>query len=355
MSETKEKLATDNYSCPNCGGTTAFNPASQKLECPYCFSKFDLPKTVQTEEKQLSELLVNAKVWNNAEVIQCENCGSKQVVTEGEIATHCAFCGTTNIVRTSEIVGMTPHGICPFQKSIDEASKLATAWAKKKIFAPRAFKKSAEAKSLKGLYTPAFTFDCDTITRYSGVLGEREQRVSYRNGRRETSSYMRYFNISGTYNRNFDDLLVHASNTIPSKFFTDMEPFPTGEAVTYDQKYLAGYTASTYSKDGKQTWADCKVKASGIIKKEILKKYDHDTVSKFNADTDYLNTSFKYLLLPVYIGHHAFKKKTYNFYVNGATGKVSGKAPVSKWKVFFAVLGGIALVTAIVALNIFFG
>jgi hypothetical protein len=36
---------------------------------------------------------------------------------------------------------------------------------------------------------------------------------------------------------------------------------------------------------------------------------------------------------------------SYNFYVNGSTGKVSGKAPVSGWKVFFTILLGLGLLS----------
>jgi len=39
------------------------------------------------------------------------------------------------------------------------------------------------------------------------------------------------------------------------------------------------------------------------------------------------------------VGHHTFKKKNYNFYVNGSTGKISGKAPKSFWKILFFILG----------------
>lgn len=58
-------------------------------------------------------------------------------------------------------------------------------------------------------------------------------------------------------------------------------------------------------------------------------KYDHDEVDTFEASTTYSNRSFKYLLFPVFVGHHKFRNKIYNFYINGCTGKVSGKSPVS--------------------------
>ena len=356
MSETQEKtkLKTEENSCPNCGGKIVFNPSKQMLECPYCFSVFEVAKesgeNTIVKEKALGELLANTQVWNSAEVVQCENCGSKEVISKGQMATHCSFCGTTNIVKTSEIIGMTPHGICPFEKTVEEASAAATSWAKGKFFAPNNFKKSAKAEAIKGVYSSAFTFDCDTCTHYTGVLGERRTETRTRFGKTESYSYTRYFDISGNYDRKFDDLLVYSSANITPLMMGKLEPFPTMAALPYTEKYLAGFTANTYCKDGKQTWEDCKQRVSSIVKREILRGYHYDVVEKFNADTSYFDTSFKYLLLPTYVGHYTYKGKNYNFYVNGSTGKVAGKAPVSGWKVAFTVLGIAAAIALAVLL-----
>ena len=114
----KEKLESQNYSCSNCGARVEFNPGMQKLECPYCGSITDIDiSDGHVSDKQISDLINNAAVWKETEVMQCSNCGSKEILNKGELSTSCSFCGTTNIVKTSEIVGMKPHGICPFQKT----------------------------------------------------------------------------------------------------------------------------------------------------------------------------------------------------------------------------------------------
>jgi len=349
----KEKISTDKFSCPNCGGLTEFDPVSGKLKCVYCFTEFSVETERNIQEKELDILLANAKPWTQTEVVQCESCGAKQITVSGDISSACPFCGTTNIIKTKEIIGMTPDGLCPFEKTQSEAGTFAEAWAKKKFFAPRKFKKSVKAEGVKGVYTPAFAFDCDTYTKYDGKLGERKTRTHRgRDGKLETETYIDYFHVSGNLDRKFDDLLVHTSSSIPNKMITKIEPYPTAQAVNYDQKYLAGYVANTYAKDGKTSWEESQGKMENIIRKEILGQYHHDTVSYLHTDIQYKNSKFKYLLLPVYVGHHAYKGKHYNFYVNGSTGKVAGKAPVSGWKVFFTVLLGLAAVSAFVLLGL---
>jgi hypothetical protein len=50
------------------------------------------------------------------------------------------------------------------------------------------------------------------------------------------------------------------------------------------------------------------------------------------------------MLVPVYSLIYRFKKKNYNVKVNGTTGKVKGKTPVSPIRVIIAVLLGIGIV-----------
>lgn len=354
MNKEFKKLDTEDYACPNCGGKTEFNPKNQSLVCLYCNTTITDLKKNKIIERPIEQLLKEANVWKNADVVQCENCGAKEVVTSsGEIASCCSFCGTNKIVKTSEIVGMKPQGICPFVKTLVDASNIAKQWVKKKKFTTNGFKKSAEIENIKGVYAPAFTFDCRTHTTYRGVLEKTENYTTVdANGFRTTESRSVPVPIAGEHNQSFDDVLVQASSTISNLDMAQIQPFPTQNAVEYDEKYLAGYHATTYSKDGNQVWHECKQTIDHEIRYAILKKYDYDLVRSFTAQTTYSGKSFKYVLLPVYVGHHNYKGKNYKFYINGVTGKISGKAPTSKWKVALLVMS-IILIFAILGFILF--
>ena len=75
-----------------------------------------------------------------------------------------------------------------------------------------------------------------------------------------------------------------------------------------------------------------------------------ETVVSLDVDFRCRNTTYKYLLLPVYVGHCNWKKKLFNFFVNGRNGKVTGKTPVSPLKVGALVLLGLAAVAGLVVL-----
>lgn len=345
-----QKIEGDSIKCKNCGGKTIFNPKLQKLQCEYCLSVFDVPKEDKTFEQPLEDLLCKAKVWSGTDVVRCSSCGAKEIVKKGQIAKECSFCGSSNVVKTEEIVGMKPQGVCPFEKSSEDAIAFAKKWASKKWFAPKTFKKNLQVQNIHGIYSPVFTFDCKTSSTYRGILAKTETEIYHSNGKMRTRTRTRTFHISGGHAKFFDDLIVQASQNIPYTMMQSLEPFPTNNAAKYNQSFLSGYSANTYSKDGMQAWKDCKNVMSERIRQEILRRYDFTSVISFSCDTDYSHTKFKYLLLPIYVGHFSYKQKLYNFYINGATGKVAGTTPTSFWKVLLVVLLALGVLAGLVFL-----
>ena len=83
------------------------------------------------------------------------------------------------------------------------------------------------------------------------------------------------------------------------------------------------------------------------LKKAILAQYRYDVVVSLNINTSHNNVTYKYMLLPVYVGHSAFRKKNYNFYVNGQNGNVAGKTPVSAAKVSILSIIGAAILAGL--------
>ena len=74
------------------------------------------------------------------------------------------------------------------------------------------------------------------------------------------------------------------------------------------------------------------------VKHAILKKYKHDGIVSFKQKVNIINRSYKYVLVPLYIGHITYENKVYNFYMNGYTGRIVGSAPVSVLKVTLFIL-----------------
>ena len=339
---------TDVTKCPACGANMVYDAKRGKLYCEHCGTEAEV-RSEESEELDFARLTQAFGDWDGeTHVFRCENCGAQEILTGGEIAKKCPFCGTTNIVRTEELPGLKPNAVVPFAITKEDAVSRVKRWAKKKLFAPRRFRKSADPENVSGMYTPAFSFDTSTDATYSGVLGEYRYRTKRVNGRMVRERYLVTFPIHGTFSMFFDDVLIQASDKIAQKSIDALQPFDTNESKEYRQEFLSGYTAGQYTKDGLACWEEARGVIRNRLKSAILATYRHDTVVSFDMQFRCKNTTFKYLLLPVYVGHCSWKKKLYNFFVSGHNGKVTGKTPVSPLKVALTVLVGLAVIAGIV-------
>ncbi len=79
-----------------------------------------------------------------------------------------------------------------------------------------------------------------------------------------------------------------------------------------------------------------------LAREDILARADEARVTR--VETKNSHVKYKLTLLPMYLSAFKFKNKSYNVLVNGQTGQVGGKAPVSPLRVAIAVLLGIGLI-----------
>ena len=97
-------------------------------------------------------------------------------------------------------------------------------------------------------------------------------------------------------------------------------------------------------------WDEAKSDMDSKLRRLILSQYAYDTVSYLNVSTVHNNVTYKYVLVPVYLLNYNYAKSNYKVYVNGNTGKVTGKTPLSWLRIGFAVLLGLAAATGLVYL-----
>ena len=148
----------------------------------------------------------------------------------------------------------------------------------------------------------------------------------------------------------FDDVLVHASGAVPQRTVNRLQPFDTNRSQKYSAEYLQGFSATQYVGSGKECWHTAQEIMYGQIKSRILSQYVYDVIGSFDVKMNCRKVTYKYVLLPIYIGNYSYKQKLYNFFVNGRNGKVDGKTPISPIRVIAVILAFIAVIIGLVAL-----
>ena len=340
-------VETSTAKCRNCGANMVFEASTQSLYCSHCENRIKFNDQTAGKELDFSTRYMydESNLLKNSVVFICDNCNAKIVLDKNQTATVCPFCATSHVHLTEDLQGVKPNAIVPFNISDEKAVGYAKGWAKRRVFAPRKFKKSLCAKNVKGVYYPCFTFDSYTSSVYSGRIGKTHTRTVGSGKNRRTQTYTVWRNISGNYFSRFDDVLVSGGQKIDQKTLNKISPFYTNESKEYQENYLLGFMAYHYDDKIESCWDTAKSFIDVSLRSQILSQYSYDKVSYLNVSTKHQNVTFKYVMLPVYVGSFNYKTQLYNFFVNGRTGKVTGKSPISALKIFLTILGGIGLIT----------
>jgi Zn finger protein HypA/HybF involved in hydrogenase expression len=359
--ETTKVEQTEVNKCSSCGGNTVFEPASGTLKCPFCGSEREIEKSVENtmEHDFLQALEKEDHSWDDEKrVFKCKNCGAETLLDKDKVADFCSFCGSSHIAITDNHAGIKPALVLPFHITREEAIEKFKAWIKKRYFAPSKLTQSYKLDHLAGAYIPYWTFDSQTDSSYVVRIGTyyyvTETRTVVEDGKSrqvtEQVRKIRWHTERGRFRKFFDDVLVKASQNVASGLIDKVEPFHLNGLVDYKMEYLSGFLAEKYSIPLKEGWNDAKVAIDNGITNGILSQVHGDVVNIVSVSTDYDNITYKHILLPLWISSFQFNNKVYRFLVNGQTGKVSGKSPVSAMKVSMVV----GIVIAIIIIFLFF-
>ena len=351
FSEVTEK-ETDKK-CPNCGATITFDPASGMMHCDYCGYSRELPKP--DAENEICEMDFESALhtasfnWGEQKKsVQCKQCGAVTIYDALETAAVCPFCGSTSVMPAANSDTIAPGGVCPFVLTKENAGERFTSWLKKKWFAPRKAKKNARPDAFQGIYLPYWTYDAQTTSNFTARAGY-DRTVRDRDGKSRTETDWR--RVSGVYQKFFDDTTVMASKRHEDSFVTDCEPFDFSKLVPYSPQVVAGFVAERYSIGLKEGWEQAQHTIQSDLRTDIAqyvkRHWRADRADSVRFSTIFSNITYKYLLVPVWISSFRYKEKVYQFVVNGQTGRVGGKAPVSFWRVLWAILIGAGIIAGL--------
>lgn len=285
-------------------------------------------------------------------IVQCDNCAAEFSFSENNHAGRCPFCATPVVVKPGRVRQISPQGLIPFQISEGAALAAFDTWRAGLWFAPRKLKRATAGRQpLAGVYIPYWTYDSHTETTYRGERGIAyqvpERVVVTENGRRVSHTRMvtkvRWSPVSGRVSRFFDDVLVGASRTLPRAITDSLAPWQLEALVPFSEAYLSGFRSEIYQLRLDEGFNTALQIIDGVIRGDIARDIGGDYQRIDQLDTRHERTTYKHILLPLYLSAFIFGRKSYRFVVNGQTGKVRGERPYSPWKIVLAVLAALLL------------
>lgn len=355
------------FPCPTCGSDLRYSPGADKLACDHCgheeavaerrsgILELDLRDAVEAEASRNTDLVEETRV------ARCESCGAGVEFDADLHATECPFCASPIVTDTGVSRHLKPQAQLPFLLSETEARERMTRWLGRLWFAPNKLRKYARAgRRMNGIYVPYWTYDAQTRTKYTGQRGTtyyENRRVPVTvNGKRTTQmqqvAKVRWTSARGQVTRDFDDVLVLGSASLPKKYTDALAPWDLSALSAYEPKYLAGFRAEAYGVPVREGYTEAREIMNSVIHQDIRRDIGGDQQRVGSVDTDVGRLTFKHVLLPVWMAAYKYRGKTYRFVVNGRTGSVEGERPYSSVKIAIAVILALIAASALAYLQI---
>ncbi len=346
------------YPCQQCGAKLEFAPGTTHLKCPYCGFEQDIDESqdAPVQELDIQQFLDRAHLdatLEKEQVLHCNQCAAEFTIPPTEESARCPFCGSNVVVPTQPETRIPPNGVLPFQIDAKAARSKYQQWVTSRFWAPNDLKKLAMAHhGLGGIYIPYWTYDSQTTTHYTGQRGEHyyeTETYTDSDGNTQTREVQKtaWYPASGVVDVPFDDILVLGSTKLPTMYAQAMSSWNLAETKGYDPAFLSGFQAMRYDLDLATCWGTAQEMMQPEIDSAIRSDIGGDEQIINSKSTDYFDVTFKQLLLPIWSGAYRYRNRSWRFLVNGQTGEVRGEAPVSFWKVFFAVLLGLIVLGGI--------
>ncbi|NLY47680.1 MAG: TFIIB-type zinc ribbon-containing protein [Clostridiales bacterium] len=367
------------YKCPNCGADTAYDAGSGMLKCGSCGRMDNIERMgggpEPSDNEQISyemdeddkRAMENAydhdyedssnedepsyhAVLNENEVSEyhCRNCGAVLLTDTHTTAIKCSFCGAGVVISDRLTGNLAPDCIIPFFISKEQAQEAFKKWCRKGLLTPSDFKVADRIKDITGLYVPFWLYDlngkgeveatCTRVRTYT--MGEWVYKET------------KYYHVYRKVDLNYLKVPCDASKKMDDILMDKLEPYSYRDLKEFKMPYLAGYIAEKYDYNDEDLLPRVKNRVQSYVE-----SYLRSTISGYSSvhinrmDINIKKKRSDYSLLPVWMVCYDYKKAEHIFAMNGQTGKIVGRPPISAGKVaawFFGISGGCFLLLRII-------
>ena len=325
------------YQCPNCSGNMSYDATNGMLTCPSC--QFE-----EAIEQHPEELISTEFEETDGKEYNCTNCSAVLITDADTVATNCSFCGS-NIVLADRISGtLAPAKVIPFTISKEEAIEAFKKWCRNGLLTPKGFASEERLQSIVGIYVPFWLYDfkSDIHVRAKGNIVRTYTSGDY------IITEKKVYDVERDLHLRYLKIPADASTKMNDELMDKLEPYVYGEMQDFNSAYLAGFIAEKYNLTDEELKPRVLNKIAPYIDENIKRSLNgYSTYSIKRKDIDTKTVKTYYTLLPVWMITEDYENEEFMFAMNGQTGKVVGKPPLSKKKVaawFGGIAGGVLLV-----------
>lgn len=295
----------------------------------------------------------------SAVTFACGQCGAN-LAFEGVRTQTCPYCASPNFVERAPSAGQPdPAFVVTFTGDAEVAHRKLEAWlGSRTLFADSALK-HAKVEDIRGIYLPAYVYSAVARTDYTAQIGEHytetETYTTTENGKSVTKTRTvtrtEYRSLAGRHLGYITDVVVSASSGLANAELQRVEPFDLRQLRRFSPALVSGWIHEEYSRSSDECQKMSRTEAVDEVGVRLRRFMPGDSYSDLAWRTAVEWESLDPILVPVWVLALRYRgdKPPLRVVINGQTGKVAGKVPLSWWKVTL----GIAILLAVIAAVIF--
>lgn len=295
----------------------------------------------------------------------CGQCGAS-LAFEGVRTQTCPYCASPNFVERPPAPGQPdPAFVVTFTGDAEVARRKLAAWVgSRTLFADSALR-HAKVEDLRGIYLPAYLYSAVARTEYTAQIGEHytetETYTTTENGktvtRTRTVTRTEYRPLAGRHLGYITDVVVSASNGLANAELQHVEPFDLRQLRRFSPALVSGWIHEEFSRSEGECQRLSRTEATDEVGVRLRRFMPGDSYSDLAWRTAVEWESLDPILVPVWVLALRYRgdKPPLRVVINGQTGKVTGKVPLSWWKVTLGVVLGLAVIAAIIYFSYFAG
>lgn len=333
------------YPCPGCGAIMVFDAQTQKMKCEYCETTCtieeleEISRYSQSRGDQISGSFDMNQRRGDFKVFHCSACGAELLTDEHTSATFCSFCGQPTMIEERLSGQVMPSVVIPFKIGEQEAKNMFRRWAKKGIFTPKEFVSESTVQKVTGIYVPFWLYDYGARMEYAAnctkVRTETKGKYEY--------TYTEHYYVTREVVADYDRVPCDASEKMPDRTMDELEPFDYCDLTKFEMPYLSGYYSEKFNYSADDMTPRIEARVAQYIKDTTMSTIrGYSSITEKSASRYLQRKHAEYALLPVWLLNYRYKGKDYMFTLNGQTGKIVAKRPVSLMRQL-AMVGALTL------------
>jgi len=268
---------------------------------------------------------------------ECTGCGATLTWELAAQGLRCAFCGRATLEEHPAVHLPPPRLAALFQIGQSQASALFQAWLGRGVFRPGDLRRTATVTELRGVYLPFWSFSADCHFYWTADSDATPPGAK--------AAWAPRFGEHETW---YEHVLVAASGTLTSSETAGLGSWNLDQAVPWTPELVRDVPTEAFSVTRKRARAQALAELERLVRADSKPKIPG---AQRNVKVNPLYTKLESwpVLVPVWILTWEYRGKRHRFLINGQSGKVAGRAPVSLWRIL-AVVGLVVLAVVLLVL-----